>query len=87
MEIPEDKMFTPRELRMKLAEYALKQSEFAEIVGISQTHVSRVLHGGRSSRLLRLRIAEVIGQLDREQANQPPPPTQPDGIEPRVRGL
>ena len=85
---PEVKNYSPSELREAVVSHDISINGFAMMVGVGSQQIRNVLSGKRNpSRLLRIRIGEVLGQLDREQANQPPPPTQPDGIEPRVRGL
>ncbi len=62
----EVKRFTPRELRVKMAEHDMTAKEFAEMVGISQVYMSHLLTGRQehASHIVRIRIAEVVEALD-----------------------
>lgn len=86
----EVKRYTPRELRVKMAEHDMTAREFAEMVGISQTYMSQLLTGRQphASHIVRIRIAEVVEQLDAKLAEEEAAmPKAPDGVTPRVRRL
>lgn len=83
---PEVKNFTPAELREAVVSRDISINGFAMMVGVGSQQIRNVLSGKRNpSRLLRIRIGEVLNALDRE-ADQPPP-QQPDGIAQRIRHL
>ena len=83
----EVKRFTPRELRVKMAEHDISAKEFAEMVGISQTYMSHLLTGRQqhASHIVRIRIAEVVEELDAKQVDEERAAQQSGG--PRMRRL
>ena len=60
--------WTPRLLRMKLAEYDIKVKDFAEMVGLSPNHMSNILHGHTPlTKMVLLGVDDVLRNLEQEQ--------------------
>lgn len=69
--------WTPKRIRMKMAEFDITTKEFAELVGVSPNHMSSVIHGNRPiTRIVALRIEEVFKQLEAEQIAREPVATK-----------
>jgi DNA-binding transcriptional regulator YiaG len=65
MRADEYKEYTPREVRVKLAEVEMSRQEFASYVGITPKHLSEWLHNRANlSTTALIRMAEVVEALE-----------------------
>ncbi len=63
--VPDYPLYTPTELRAKLAHYGISINTFARPVGMANSNMHNLLRGRfGQSRLARIRIGEVIAALD-----------------------
>lgn len=68
---PEFKSYTLDEVRERLEDHGVSVAAFARLVGVAQPHMWHVLKGQRGvSSLMRIRIAEVMGMLEKALNNR-----------------